>query len=42
MNKITSSLSRYGYALFQTNAHDELLRSFDECDKVLASAITIV
>lgn len=41
VNKITSSLNRYGFALFQTKTRDGLLQSFDECDKVLTSAITI-
>jgi len=41
VNKITSSLNRYGYALFQTNTRDELLCSFNECDNVLTSEIVI-
>lgn len=42
INKITSSLNRYGYALFQTQTYDALLCSFAECDKILASEIVIV
>ena len=41
VNKITSSLNRYGFALFQTKTRDELLKSFEECDKLLSSAIII-
>lgn len=41
VNKITSSLNRYGYAIFQTDNREELINCFAECSKYLKSNIII-
>lgn len=41
VNKITSSLNRYGYAIFQTDNREELINCFAECSKYLKSNIKI-
>lgn len=41
VNEITSSLNRYGYAIFQTQAKEELDNCFKECKKILDKIILV-
>ena len=41
VNKITSSLERYGYAIFQTNSKQELANSFREVESICNERLVI-
>jgi len=40
--KITSSLNRYGYAIFQNNNRNELTESFNICKKILKNNVFVI